>query len=346
MVESMLINTKFSKVKIDKLLNGSHLLANEKVLDTACKSNSGLDESAKEVLNFIHSLPPVYELELETVRNHRLNPYEHEIAEDVVKQNLTIPCEQHELAARIYRPKNTQNQELPALIYFHGGGFVLGDLDSYDKMLTQLCSQSGVVIISVAYRLAPETMFPGAVEDTQESTDWIAEHANFLRIDANRIAIGGDSAGANLATVYCLRNKKRNDFKPYFQLLIYPSIIGNDTSESRELFSEKLLLTKKLIQWFHQQYISVKQENDQRFNVLKFSDFSNVPPTFVMTCGFDPLRDEGQLYAKVLNESGVPVRHSCYTDMFHGFMNFGKLKQAKDAVAECALILKGVMNLN
>lgn len=345
MVESMLTNVDISKALIDKLQIGSQQCTNVKVLDIACASNSGLDDNAKEVLSFIHSLPPVYELDLETVRKHRLNPYEHDIVDDVTKQNLTIPCKNHELAAKIYRPKNTQNELLPALIYFHGGGFVLGDIESYDKMLAQLCSQSQLSIISIAYRLAPETMFPGAVEDAQESTDWIAEHADCLKINAKRIAIGGDSAGANLATGYCFLNKDRNDFKPYFQLLIYPSIIGNDTSESRQLFSENLLLTKNLLKWFHQQYISDEQENDPRFNVMKFNNFSNLPPAFVMTCGFDPLRDEGQLYVSKLNESGVPVKHSCYTDMFHGFINFGKLQQAQYAITECAMILKGVMNL-
>lgn len=344
MVGTVLKNMEISKVEIDKLLNSCQQRTNDKILDTACAANSGLDDNAKEVLNFIHSLPPVYELDLDIVRKHRLNPYEHDIPDDVTKQNLTIPCKTHELAARIYRPQSAEQELLPALIYFHGGGFVLGDIESYDKMLAQLCQQSNIVIISVAYRLAPETMFPGAVEDTQESTDWIAEHADILKINVNRIAIGGDSAGANLATVYCFLNKERTDFKPYFQLLIYPSIIGNDTSESRQLFSENLLLTKKLLKWFHQQYISNKQANDPRFNVMKFTDFSNLPAAFIMTCGFDPLRDEGQLFATKLSESGVPVRHSCYTDMFHGFINFGKLQQAKNAIAECARILKGVMN--
>jgi acetyl esterase len=344
MVESMLTNIEISKVQFDELLNGGEQQTNEKVLDTACAANSGLDDNAKEILNFIHSLPPVYELDLDTVRKHRLNPYEHDNTDDVTKHDLTIPCKSHELAARIYRPKSMNNVLLPALIYFHGGGFVLGDIESYDKMLAQLCCQSQIVIISVAYRLAPETMFPGAVEDAQESTDWIAENADSLNINANRIAIGGDSAGGNLATVYCFLNKERSDFKPYFQLLIYPSIIGNDTSESRQLFSENLLLTENLLKWFHQNYIDNQRENDPRFNVMKFNDFSGLPPVFVMTCGFDPLRDEGQLYVNKLGESGVSVKHSCYTDMFHGFINFGKLQQAKNAIAECAMVLKAVMN--
>jgi acetyl esterase len=345
MVEYMLVSETVSKKSIDEFLIHSKTTTNVKVLNVASASNMGLDDNTKEVLGFINSLTPAYQLELETVRKHKRNPYEHQVTDDVIKHDLTIPCENHDLTARIYRPQKYQNKMLPALIYFHGGGFVLGDIESYDKMLAQLCSQSHIVIISVAYRLAPETMFPGGVEDVQKSTDWIVKNANSLNINPERIAIGGDSAGANLATVYCHLIKEKNNFKPYFQLLIYPSIIGNDTSESRKLFSENLLLTKDLLQWFHQSYISKEEEDDPRFNVMKFSDFSHLPPAFILTCGFDPLRDEGQLYVNKLNNSGVTVKHSCYSDMFHGFINFGKLQQARDAVSECAMVLKGVMGL-
>ncbi|XQW86424.1 alpha/beta hydrolase [Thalassotalea piscium] len=341
----MLANDVISKSRIDKFFINSKTHTNEKVLNIARASDSGIDDKTQGVLNFIHSLPPAYKLELEVVRKNRQNPYGHDLVDDVTKLDLTIPCKSHELAVRVYRPQNMPNETLPALIYFHGGGFVLGDIESYDKMLAQLCSQSHIVIISVAYRLAPETMFPGAVDDVQESTDWIAKNATFFNIDPTRLALGGDSAGANLATVYCHLNKARTDFTPFFQLLIYPSIIGNEKSESRELFSENLLLTKNLLQWFHQSYISEKEENDPRFNVMNFDDFTNLPPAFVLTCGFDPLRDEGQMYVNKLKDSGVIVKHSCYSDMFHGFINYGVLQQARDAVSECAMILQGVMNL-
>ena len=318
---------------------------NVNVLAVASASDSGLDEKATDVLDFVNSLPPAYQFKPDIVRKYRQNPYEHDVVNDVTKQDLTITLETHDLIARVYRPINTQNEILPALIYFHGGGFVLGDIESCDKMLAQLCSQSSVVIISVAYRLAPETVFPGAVKDVLQATDWVVKNTEYLKVNPSRIGIGGESAGANLATVYCLLSREKNDFRPYFQLLIYPCIIGNDTSESRELFSENLLLTKKLIQWFHQHYISKEQESDPRFNVMKFDSFEHLPPAFILTCGFDPLRDEGQLYVNKLEESGIVVRHSCYTDMFHGFINFGVLQQARDAVSECAVILNGVMYL-
>jgi acetyl esterase len=330
----------------DKKCLSSQTNSHANVLNEACASSTGLDDKAKEVLNYIHSLPPAYEFEPEFVRKFRENPYEHEDVPHVIKQDITIPCENHELAARIYRPSTHQETLYPSLIYLHGGGFVLGGIESYDKLLSQLCVQSNVVIISVAYRLAPETVFPGAVEDTQQATDWIAKNAISLKLDATRIAIGGDSAGANLATVYCLLNKNRDDFKPNFQLLIYPSIVGNESTPSRKQFSKNLLLTKELLHWFHDHYISKAQENDPRFNILQSTDFLNLPPVFILTGGFDPLRDEGQWYADKLIKNGVTVKHSCYSDMFHGFINFGVLQQAKDAVTECAMELKSAMNLS
>ncbi|WP_342805585.1 alpha/beta hydrolase [Alteromonas sp. M12] len=334
------VNKQISQTEKETFF-GSQTNAKENVLNKAEASSAGIDDHAKEVLNYIHSLPPAYEFEPKYVRQFRKNPYEHAEVTNIIREDITIPCENHELAARVYRPASSHENLYPTLIYFHGGGFVLGDIESYDKFLAQLCVQSNVVIISVAYRLAPETVFPGAIEDTQEATDWIVENAQSLNLDSARIALGGDSAGANLATVYCLLNKDK--FKPYFQLLIYPSIAGNDSTPSREAFSKNLLLTENLLKWFHQLYISKEQENDPRFNVLKAKDFQNLPPAFILTCGFDPLRDEGQMYADKLTENDVEVKHSCYTDMFHGFINFGVLQQSKDAVCECAMVLKSVM---
>ncbi|MDO6711690.1 alpha/beta hydrolase [Aliiglaciecola sp. 2_MG-2023] len=320
---------------------GSQNTAKENVSDKAEPSSTGLDDHAQEVLNYIHSLPPAYEFEPKYVRQFRKNPYEHEDVTDITREDISIPCANHELEARVYRPASSHENLYPTLIYFHGGGFVLGDIHSYDKFLAQLCVQSNVVIISVAYRLAPETVFPGAIEDTQESTDWIVENALSLKLDSTRIGLGGDSAGANLAIVYCLLNK--NKFKPYFQLLIYPSIVGNNSTPSREAFSKDLLLTENLLKWFHQHYISKEDENDPRFNVLNAEEFAHLPPAFILTCGFDPLRDEGQMFVDKLTENGVAVKHSCYTDMFHGFINFGVLQQSKDAVTECAMVLNSVM---
>ncbi|MEP4889526.1 MAG: alpha/beta hydrolase [Aliiglaciecola sp.] len=333
-------NKQISQTEKESFFGGQNNVK-ENVVNHALAASSGLDEQAKEVLNYIHSLPPAYEFEPKYVRQFRKNPYEHEDVTNITREDITIDCESHKLDARVYRPASTHENLYPTLIYFHGGGFVLGDIESYDKFLAQLCVQSNVVIISVAYRLAPETVFPGAIEDTQASTDWIVNNAQSLNLDPTRIALGGDSAGANLAIVYCLLNKDK--FQPYFQLLIYPSIAGNDSTPSREAFSKNLLLTENLLKWFHQLYITEEDENDPRFNILNAEDFSHLPPAFILTCGFDPLRDEGQMFADKLTENNVAVKHSCYTDMFHGFINFGVLQQSKDAVTECAMVLNSVM---
>lgn len=344
MVITMSTSIEEQRLNFENVLRGKNLDLIGDVSDQASTSSSGLDSDAKDVLDFIHSLPPVYTLDLDTARRFRPNPFEHPTATDITKLDILIPCKNRTLAARLYRPAGSEQTILPTLVYFHGGGFVLGSIESYDKMLGQLCSLSKISVISVEYRLAPDTRFPGAVEDAQESMDWIASNAKFLNIDQLKIAIGGDSAGANLAAVYCQLNKHRTDFTAYFQLLIYPSIIGNDSSKSRQLFSDNLLLTKDLLRWFHRQYIDDDQASDPRFNVLNFDDFSDVPPAFVLTAGYDPLRDEGQEFAKTLIQSGVLVKHTCYLDMFHGFINFGALKQAKDAVIECAQTLNLIMN--
>lgn len=322
-------------------IEGIEFSLNSKVSEYAIASDSGLDQMATEALSYVHSMPPAYKFPPQIARKERVNPYGFEETTTVVRSEITIPCEGHVLKARVYnsltRSKEKQN---PALVYFHGGGFVLGSLNTHDKMLARLCELSKVTVISVAYRLAPETVFPGAVEDAQSAIDWIAKNHQALHINPNRIAVGGDSAGANLATVYCIQNKRRTDFKPCLQLLIYPSIFGNDTSKSRESFSEGLLLTKELLRWFHDLYVHKTRENDPRFNVSNVDDVSGIPQAFIMTGGFDPLRDEGQFYANKLANNGVVVRHSCYSDMFHGFINYGALKQAQDAVSECAVVLK------
>lgn len=328
----------------EAVIFGERSLVNDCVSPAAKSALNGVNPEAQEVLDIINAFPTDPNAIPSVVREFRKakgNPFDHQDppAEKIDKVDFCIPCDGHELLARIYRPQGKGNQQLPALAYYHGGGFVLGDIASYDKALAQLAYQSSVIVISVEYRLAPETPFPGAVQDAFDSFNWICREAKRFNIDPARIAIGGDSAGGNLAAVVCMNNRDRGLAEPAFQLLIYPSIIGNDRSESRELFAENLLLTKTALKWFHDHYISKEQQHDPRFNLLNASDFSNLPPAFILTCGFDPLRDEGQAYANELRLNGVAVRHSCYTDMYHGFFNFGILTQSQAAISECAKIM-------
>lgn len=314
----------------------------EQVCCIAMESPAGLGEGATDVLNYIHNLPPAYQFPPSTVRSLRQNPFEHEVADNVTTNDSVIPAESHGLEARFYRPSQIQNQLQPALVYFHGGGFVLGDIESYDALLRLICNLSQITVISVAYRLAPETPFPGAVEDVQSAMDWFFSNHKTLNIDPNHVVIGGDSAGANLSLTYCQMNKHHEGFSPCAQLLIYPSTIGNDSSPSRLRYSENLLLSAPLLAWFHDNYIDKDSENDPRFNCMKASNFEALPPAFVLTAGFDPLRDEGQMLVNAMKKDGVTVRHSCYTDMFHGFINFGVIPQAINAIEECANVLRTV----
>ncbi|GEA10432.1 alpha/beta hydrolase [Alteromonas sp. KUL49] len=313
-----------------------------KVCTVASESPTGLGEGAAEVLAYIHSLPPAYQFPPSMVRSHRHNPYEHQVEADVETHDKIIPAGDHTLDVRCYRPAIAHSESLPALVYFHGGGFVLGDIESYDALLKLVCDLSQIMVISVAYRLAPETPFPGAVEDVQSAMDWVFANHQALNIDPYRVVIGGDSAGANLSLTYCQLNKNSHTFQPCSQLLIYPSTLGNDRSASRTKYSEGLLLTAPLLAWFHDNYIDKDNENDPRFNCMKASSFGALPSAFVLTAGFDPLRDEGEMLVNAMIKDGVTVRHSCYTDMFHGFINFSVIPQARNAIEECAHILRTV----
>ncbi len=311
-----------------------------------CNAAPSIAPEAQKILNLIHAAPSVASMSADEARDYRKckgNPFDYDNPVSVLREGITIPTTSGAIAARIYRPSNLGNKIAPALVYYHGGGFVLGTVDSYDNLVARLAEQANIVIISVEYRLAPEFPFPAPVEDTQQTFLWVVANARNLQIDPNKIAIGGDSAGANLATVTCMLNRDQGGPMPIFQLLIYPSTYANNMTPSRELYSEGLLLTKEVLRWYHSQYIPDDQANDPRFNILDAEDHSNLPPAFVLTAGFDPLRDEGHAYAEKLRRSGVAVRTSCYMDMFHAFLSMGSLPQAKVALAECASILSAVL---
>ncbi|WP_299594651.1 alpha/beta hydrolase [uncultured Microbulbifer sp.] len=299
----------------------------------------------RDILRAINSLPAMVEYHPSQVREQRLvrgNPWDHENPSGVLRRDISVDLTDCTLPARIYLPEVNDEYPLAALVYFHGGGFVLGSIDSYDNCLAQLAALSGCAIVSVEYRLAPEHRFPSAVYDTQNAFNWIHERASTLGLDASRLAIGGDSSGANLAAVACLLNRDQKLPRPSLQLLIYPCTEGNAATPSRKLFADGLLLTQAGLEWFHNHYISHSEDDDWRFRVLHAADHSNLPPAFVLTAGFDPLRDEGAAYAEKLRRAGSAVRHSCYTDMFHGFINFGTLSQCRLALSECATVLRAM----
>ena len=255
--------------------------------------------------------------------------------------DTTLPGPMGQIPVRIYRPLGaTESDCLPALIYFHGGGWVIGDLDSHDHVCRALCKASASLVISVAYRLAPEHRFPAAVDDALAATLWIADNAAQWGIDSQRLAIGGDSAGGNLAAVvtHQLRDPaiNVNNVKLKFQLLIYPVTDMTLSFPSISAYAEGYRLTRPLIEWFVGHYMGEHHDRtDTRASPILARDLRKLPPALVITAEFDPLCDEGQAYADKLRAAGVAVDYQCYDGMIHGFVTMsGVLDQAQQALQQ------------
>nr|WP_114912031.1 alpha/beta hydrolase [Acidibrevibacterium fodinaquatile] len=247
------------------------------------------------------------------------------------------------IPARLYRPLGSApNATLPALIYFHGGGWVIGDLDTHDVVCRQIANGSGGAVVSVDYRLAPEHKFPAAVEDAIAATAWIAAHGATLGIDTARLAVGGDSAGGNLAAVVALDARDRDGPKLIQQTLIYPATESTMSHPSHERFAEGLLLTRPTMKWFLGHYLRGAEDlADWRVSPLRATSLADLPPALVLTAGYDPLCDEGEDYAARLAAAGVPVTRVRVEGMIHGFLTMGKLiPAANEAVAMIAAALK------
>jgi acetyl esterase len=249
------------------------------------------------------------------------------------------------LAVRAYRPAAT-DEKLPALVFFHGGGWTIGDLDTHDVVCRQLALGAGCAVFSLDYRLAPEAPFPAAVDDCIAATRYIIENAAGLRVDAGRVAVGGDSAGGNLAAVVCLEARDRGGPAPAFQLLIYPATDHRNETESHKRNGEGYLLTRESMEFFRGCYLPRREDwTDWRASPLLARDFSGLPPAFVLTAGFDPLRDEGRAYAERLSGAGVEVAYREYPDMAHGFLLMGGvLDVANIAMSDCCAALRGAFD--
>lgn len=247
------------------------------------------------------------------------------------------------ITLRMYRPLGSSDKNpLPALIYFHGGGWVMGDLDTHDVLCRELANASGCAVIAVDYRLGPEHRFPAAVDDALAATRWIHANASALALDAGRLAVGGDSAGGNLAAVVAIAARDTGDLPIAFQLLIYPATDMRGGHASRTSNGEGYVLTKKTMDYFQGHYLgSPGAEQDWRASPLLCTDLTRLPPTLVVTAGYDPLRDEGMDYAQTLTLAGNKVSHICFERQIHGFITMGRvLDEAQSAVAICASELR------
>lgn len=248
-----------------------------------------------------------------------------------------------DIPIRIYTPRELkQGEKLPVLLWYHGGGFVIGDLDTHDSVCRMIANQADCLVVAVDYRLAPEHKFPAAVEDCHAALLWVAKHAGEFGGDASRLAVGGDSAGGNLATAIAIMARDSGSPKLAFQMLIYPCVAPEPETASHLKFAEGYVLTRKTIVWFFKHYLKTKSDmRDFRFAPLVADDLSSLPPALVLVAGYDPLRDEGVEYAKRLLEAGNRVRLSNYEGAVHGFyLMGGTVELAKQAVAESAQMLK------
>ncbi|HEY2333442.1 MAG TPA: alpha/beta hydrolase [Solirubrobacterales bacterium] len=257
-------------------------------------------------------------------------------------ESLAIPGPGGEMPARLYVALGTPRPPQPLLVYYHGGGWVIGDLDTHDGLCRFLAEHSGCRVLSVDYRLAPEHPFPAPVEDTVAAFAWAHEQAAQLGADPDRIAVGGDSAGGNLATALCLQLRDSGGPMPAMQLLLYPvtDVVGGQ--QSRDTFAEGFLLTRDDMEWFESHYIPAGvDEGEPRASMMRAEDISGLPPAYLATAGFDPLRDEGEVYAARMREAGARVVLQRHPSLIHGFANLTPIcPSAHTAMLEVAGALR------
>jgi acetyl esterase len=234
----------------------------------------------------------------------------------------SIPGPGGPITARHYRPDNAAGA--PLLVYYHGGGFVVGDLDTHDSVCRRICRDAVVHVLSVDYRLAPEHKAPAASDDAFAAYRWALDHAGDLGADPARVAVGGDSAGGNLAALVSQRARNEGTRLPVLQVLLYPVTNYSGETRSQTLFAEGFFLTKRDMDWFRVNYLDGADVDaaDARVSPLLADDLSGLPPAVVATAGFDPLRDEGNRYAVAMRAAGVPVDLREFRSLMHGFANF------------------------
>jgi acetyl esterase len=240
------------------------------------------------------------------------------------------------IPARIYTPRDLRqsNGLAPCLVFFHGGGWVIGDLDTHDVACRKLADEGQFIVVSVDYRRAPEYKFPAAVDDAVAATRWIVAHAPELGIDAARVSVGGDSAGGNLAAVVALTARDENGPEIAGQVLIYPATDFAMRHPSHREPETSILLTHTVIRWFRDHYLaSPADADDWRASPARAKTLERLPPAFVLTAGADPLRDEGEEYAKRLEQAGVAVTYRTFPGQFHGFFTMGKLLDQANVAA-------------
>lgn len=295
-----------------------------------------LDPNLRALQDEMAKQPPPEQLTVEQNRAAILNM--RELAGPAEDVETVTDVTADGVPIRIYAPAG--EKPMPVLVFYHGGGWVIGNLDSHDAVCRQLANRAGCVVVSVDYRLAPENPFPAAVDDAYAAAAWAAENAGAYGGDGSRLAVGGDSAGGNLTAIVAQLARDRGGPALAFQLLIYPAVNATDDSPSMTENADGYFLTRVLIDWFVAHYNPDDLRNPLMSPALA-TDLSGLPPALVITAEFDPLRDQGAAYAKQLADAGVPAEHLNYDGMIHGFYQMpGLLGAARDAIAKSAASLR------
>lgn len=286
----------------------------------------------------------VEEMAAESLANraiHLLKPMPEPVA---LINHIQIPTPEGGVLARVYTPKG--EGPFPVLVYFHGGGWVIGSLDLYDSSCRGLCNAVKCIVVSVAYRLAPEAKFPAGVNDAYLATQWVMNNAASLNGDPKRVAVGGESAGGNLAAVVCLKIKAENGLMPVAQLLIYPVTDSRMNTESMNKFTETKPLNKAMMNWFYSHYLENESDKNNPFvSPMLAEDLKGLPPAIIVTAEYDPLRDEGEAYAKRLSDAKCLFDYTRYEGTVHEFFSLtGLTDKSKLALENVSTYLKNIFN--
>ncbi len=257
-----------------------------------------------------------------------------------------VPVPGGTIVVRVFTPRGTA--PMPALVYFHGGGWVTGDVDTHEGICRTLANAAGCVVASADYRCAPEFKYPTAAEDSYAATRWVAENARELGVDPRRLAVGGDSAGGNLAAAVALMARDRRGPQVAMQVLVYPVTDCDFTRPSYTENAEGYLLTSESMRFYWDQYAPKEADRTHPYaSPMRAVSLAGLPPALVLTCEFDPLRDEGEAYAAKLAAAGVPVTHTRYPGMIHAFFRFtSSVDAARAAVAETVAALQKAWGTN
>jgi acetyl esterase len=257
-------------------------------------------------------------------------------------EDRTVPGTDRDIPIRVFVPEAAG--PLPILVHYHGGGWVIGSVDASDNLCRAMANLTPCVVVSVEYRLAPEARFPVGLEDCYAATRWVAEHGAELGGDPTRLAVGGESAGGNLAAAVTLLARERGGPKISFQMLIYPVTDSDFETGSYREMAEGYGLTRDTMQYFWELYLEAPSRATDPLAAVLRADLAGLPPALVVTAEFDPLRDEGDAYAEKLKAAGVPVEHVSYPGQIHGFFNVGTMMQTGDtAVAAAARSLAAAL---